>query len=185
MEPKTPDYFSTLLPIITLMIGVILNAGIEYLRDGRVLKREQKARKIRREEAIASNRIEFQRETLLKLQDAINEVGRQTAKLHIHDLKHLKTTGNWQEAVLPPEVDEADRAALSTVSILYVRVQDKDIKALVDEFRTDHNNTLKSVNSVVAEQAFAKMQNTFVRLNEKIGDQILNLDNKIMDLIGD
>ena len=56
---------------------------------------------------------------------------------------------------------------------------------LVDEFRTDANNTLKSVDKLNAEQAFQKMHKTFVLLNEKIGEQLLDLDSTLIGLIRD
>ena len=185
IPPHTIDYFTTLLPIFTLILGIFLTSAFEYFREGRTSKREQKVRKVKREESIVSNRIEFQRETLLKLQEAINEMGRQTSKLHIFDLDHLRKGGKWQDPILPPDVDEAQRAAVSLVSLLYVRLHDKNIKMLVDEFRTDANNTLKSVDKLNAEQAFQKMHKTFVLLNEKIGEQLLDLDSTLIGLIRD
>lgn len=185
MEPKTPDYFTILLPVVTLMLGVILNAAIEYVRDGRTSKREQKARAVRREEEIAAKRIEFQRETLLELQNAVNEMGRQTAKLHIHDLQHFRNEGTWQEANLPHDIDEAQRAAVSWLSVLYVRVLDREVKLLIDRFRSDTDGTLKNSDALGSAKAFENMQTTFIHLNAKIGENLLNLDNALMNLVKD
>lgn len=92
--------------------------------------------KARSEERLQRFR-DFQRETLLELQTALNEVARTTFLVHLEDTKSYVSSQEWGTGQVPPKLDEECLVARTRVMIFAERVADeavrKTVKALMEE----------------------------------------------------
>lgn len=79
---------------------------------------------------------EFQRVTLLGLQEAIHDSLRLSARAHHEDVMNFRRTGAWARQLLSEEVNEGLRLARRKVAVLNERVSDDslraDVKSLID-----------------------------------------------------
>jgi len=83
---------------------------------------------------IARRRSDFQRETLLELQDVLNEVTHLTVTLTEERIDKARITSEgWASAFASEEVQEAHRAAYRRGYILLSRVQDDRLRELGSE----------------------------------------------------
>src|SRR4051794_25780939 len=103
-------------PVITLIIGAILKGIFDLVADYRRAHREREARREHRDEAISFRRAEFQRTTLLELQENVAILMRFAAQAHHHDVMAYRQSGKWQRALLSPELNEGSRKAQATCS---------------------------------------------------------------------
>jgi hypothetical protein len=74
---------------------------------------------------------EFQRKTLLELQEAIHDTLRLSTRAHMEDFQVHRQTGEWGRALLSPELNEALRLARRQVAILVERVNDETLREAV------------------------------------------------------
>ncbi len=80
---------------MTLVVGYCLRLATEILSDARLVRREREARAAARETAHTDRRDDFQRGTLLELQDALLDFTRLSFELHQEDRSNFKSSGKW------------------------------------------------------------------------------------------
>jgi hypothetical protein len=90
---------------------------------------------------------EFQRETLLALQEAIHDALRLNARAHFEDVASFRKTGRWGRELLSDEVNDGLILSRRKVAILIERVVDASL-------RTD----VKSLMRVAAKGGFAQSE---------------------------
>lgn len=117
--------------LIGTLVGALASAGTTWIstRSSYRIQREKQ------EDDRAERAKEFQRDTLLALQEAIHDTLRLGARAHIEDCKQFRQTGEWVRGVLSAELDEDIRLSRRKVAILIERIADdslrSDIKLLV------------------------------------------------------
>lgn len=72
---------------------------------------------------------EFQRETLLALQEALHDALRLNARAHHEDVVAFKNTGHWGRGLLSDEVSDGLLLSRRMVAILIERVTDASLRA--------------------------------------------------------
>lgn len=167
----------TWFPVITLIIGALLKGTFDALTDRRIEKRERAARRERRLDEIQLRRANFQRATLLELQEAISQLARFTGKSHHLDVVAHRKTGKWQKQYLPEDLGEGLLVANTNVSRLRVRVRDEEIRRLAESFSKNCADIAVSGGEAVAEKTLRQMGSVLVELHERIGLVLRNLDD--------
>jgi hypothetical protein len=124
------------LPLLTFVLGFGSSLAAEWLRDARVTRRERVARQEMGMLQQAERRAEFQRETLLNLQEALDSYVRSAFRAWHHDIMARRSGEPWHETPLPSELDEALREANVRTMILAARVEDERLRELVKEIKT-------------------------------------------------
>lgn len=78
---------------------------------------------------------EFQRGTLLELQEAIHDTLRLCSRAHFEDVENFRRTGEWGREKLSEEVNEGVRLSRRRVAILVDRISNEslrtDVKSLM------------------------------------------------------
>jgi len=97
--------------------------GIEWLR-GQLERRQRKRER----------RDDFQRETLLALQDALYEIVKLTVDSGLHRKKTLESTGAWKGVAMPADYWTGIREATLRLPRLIVRVDDDDVRRHANSF---------------------------------------------------
>jgi hypothetical protein len=113
--------------------GYWLSGRNDEARDNRALEREQKARREDRVDRLQEQRREWQRQTLLDLQDELQKLARATGKILIQDRTTVREKGG---VFLLPEGLGGDESLAATVAVrkLAARVLDDGLRARVGDF---------------------------------------------------
>jgi len=168
---------TSFVPALSAFGGFLLAALAEYLRDRRTREREREARADARRLQLFQRRSEFQRETLLNLQDAVFALSRAGGRVHHLDEMEFRKTGVWGGNHLPEDLNEEARLAAVKVSAFMVRVRDENVRELTKTFR-DHATRLGVCRSrEEGRQAAEAMGETIPLLHERIGLVLRKLDD--------
>ena len=87
---NAPDAVSSAVgwcPVFTLLLGYAISSLSEYLQHHRTLEREREARREVRRDKLGEQRNSFQRETIIKLQDAVMSMMQTSAEMHHEDME--------------------------------------------------------------------------------------------------
>jgi hypothetical protein len=122
--------------VTTLLNGVggyWLSGRNDEARDIRTLQREQTARKEERDDRLQEQRHEWQRQTLLDLQDELQKLARATGKILHQDLLTVREKGG---VFLLPDALGGDEFLAATVAVqkLRERVLPDELRARVGDF---------------------------------------------------
>jgi hypothetical protein len=145
------DLAQSVVPSVTLVIGAVLGFGADALRDRRLVGRNRQAQVHEREQQAAAAQLErerdeavavrardrerdqFQRETLIELQDWFAKCARCTSKMHVHDEHVFRDTGRWARDPVEEDLSNAESEARANVLRLVVRVENDQVRAAVGE----------------------------------------------------
>jgi hypothetical protein len=171
--------FESWFPVVAILAGFLASSAIEFLRDRRTLKREREAREATRRETRADRRANFQRQTLLELQDSLLELGRTNGQIHHLDTRAYKQTGDWRTQLVPEDLDEKNRSANARTAVLTSRVHDASVRKMVQEFKENANFETMGRDPESASDAHNLGIRLFVKINERIGELLRKIDDEV------
>ena len=155
-----------LLPIVTLLLGFVSAALLEYWKDKRLDARERARLATQREEEIALRRDAFQRDALLNLQQALFDYVSGKVELHKAAIEALRAGAHQMTA----EVDHALLSAEQRMKLYKVRILDDDVSNLIDELLIDSADNYRLAKD--EREASAALEGTdlvFGEANDRIG----------------
>jgi hypothetical protein len=164
-------------PVVTLIIGAVLKAIFDALTDRRAARREREARQEQRRDAFHLRLIEFQRSTLLELQEVASQLARFTGQAQHQDEMAYRASGTWGKQPLTDEVDQGFLKAQTDINRLRVRVRDPNIRQLAQQFFEACVEVSISKTKADSERAFHQVSTTLIELHEHIGATLSNLDS--------
>ncbi|QKC91025.1 hypothetical protein EB230_23415 [Mesorhizobium sp. NZP2234] len=164
-------------PIITLGVGAGITALSQKISDTRQLTREREARREQRRETISLRRVEFQRATLLELQERLLDLGRMVTRAQLEDFRALETSGKWRLGKLSEEVNEGCRLAQASVTRLLERVRDDQVRALASSFSEICVSVTLARSKADSDSYYNKMLHTSGELNARLGVVLRSLDD--------
>ena len=115
-------------PVATFVGGAALKTLSDALTHWWTLKRERESRREQRLDAIRLKRVEFQRATLLELQEVVQRRSRLTAQEIFQDIVAHKNGGAWKKQLLTEEVNDGHLQARANLERLRVRVRNEAIR---------------------------------------------------------
>jgi hypothetical protein len=118
---------------VTTVLGYWLSGRHDEARDKRALEREQIARKEDRNDRLQEQRHEWQRQTLLDLQDELQKLARATGKILHHDLMTVREKGGVFQ-LGDAALNDDYLAATVAVQKLCARVLDDGLRGCVRDF---------------------------------------------------
>ncbi|MDQ6884005.1 MAG: hypothetical protein M3077_07180 [Candidatus Dormibacteraeota bacterium] len=142
-----------------LAAGYLIKVADDYFREGRTTKREQDAHTAERERIRRDRRDEFERDTLLKLQEALVELNRETV-------------------LVDGTLDSRDRwiAARGNVTTLRVRVLDDKLRQFVNKFEGVTQEMIEAPpladdeSKKRSDDLHEKRLDGFANVNERLGE---------------
>lgn len=167
------------LPLATLVIGLVSKPVSDWLDSRRIREREREARREKRRDEVFERRNVFQRETLLKLQDAIAEGLKEASTIWSYRLARLKVAGDGSNVDLPAHLTKPRDDALLHVNVLYVRVRDETARALVEQFIVSMATAEKVSERDDLEKAIGSCFAAQTSVNQHIGHLLRELDDHI------
>src|SRR5216683_6755018 len=88
-------------PVFTLIVGYAVGYGTLLIQHWLSVKRDREARNEARRDQLGERRASFQRQTLLDLQQAVQDLGRTSGAIHHQDMQDFKKNGKWQNKIFP------------------------------------------------------------------------------------
>jgi hypothetical protein len=174
--PAWLPILTALLPILTLILGFVTASITEWFRDGRAIRREREAREDTSRAQRFERRTNFQRETLLNLQDSVAKLARVTGKMHHFDLMEYRKTGK-RGSLFPDEFSDESQKANVSITLLTSRVRDDGIRKLAEMFREAANWVPLCPSEEDAKAAVGKMAETLDALYKRTGEALRKLDD--------
>jgi hypothetical protein len=169
---------------LTVVLGFVVKSVSDWIEHKRTLEREQETRSALRRDHLAERRVTFQRQTLLELQEAVQDLARSTGESHVQDERAYKETGKWQKQLLGEELAEKLLVANRRVLLLAVRVRDETLRNTVNEFRklTTELETFdrKVPDAQLREASFAALKEAvpvLEQFHERVGEILRTLDD--------
>jgi len=164
-------------PVFTALLGFVTAGISEWFRDRRALGREREAREATRRVQLSERRANFQRETLLNLQDAIVKLSRAAGRMHHLDEMEYRKTGKWGGHLFPDDLDDDAHHANVTSMVLTSRVRDERIRELAETFRSYANMVGISQTEQAEKEAVRRAIELLQPLHERIGEVLRKLDD--------
>nr|WP_309502099.1 hypothetical protein [uncultured Roseovarius sp.] len=111
-------------PVVTLVIGFILNSIFAHFTESNRWKRERKARLA-----------DFEGETVLELQNVVNELVRSMFRILVSDLRDIDNCRElgWGSGSIDPDLNDNVAADVRRARLLISRVSDVEVRELAEK----------------------------------------------------
>lgn len=154
-------------PVLTLVLGFLLK-----LLSDRFQHREN------RRDVLATQRRNFQRETLIGLQEAVVESMSAAARAFNEDEIEYEKCGRWRRSPLSKELNEPFFAAMRRTALLLERVHNAGLRRLVTMFHNHGAEQIQCVSRETCKDIITKMGVEFALIQERIGELLRTLDDE-------
>jgi hypothetical protein len=163
------------LPLLTLAAGYAGSLLTESIRDRRTRERDDRLAELARRQAREDKQAEFQRGTLLELQDALSRLIRTTAEIDHHDTMVERQTGKWRSTQVAEDVNQRNFKARVDTTTLAVRVADDELRGLVDEILSETADSATARTREDAAYALNQAVDVFGIANGRLGEVLRGL----------
>lgn len=171
-------------PIVTLLAGAGVTAILQKLSDDRSASRDREARRAQRVEERRLRHIDFQRATLLALQECSSALIRAAARVNLEDETGLRQSGRWRNRKIAGDIDEAFRASLAELALLRARLDDDSARNLSDALAGACTATALATDGTAARRHLNLGADLHGRLNDRVGEMLRHLGTAEDELIG-
>lgn len=168
---------ATWFPVVTLVFGYVLSVISDSFKDRRTLQREREARKATRRAQMYERRVTFQRQTLLDLQDALNDLARAVGAIHLEDERTYHQIREWNKMPHTQDASENCRLAFRRMSTFRVRVHDDTVRELAQKFQNYSSDVTTGDDRNMAFAALSGAFKVAEELNERIGEILRRIDD--------
>jgi hypothetical protein len=169
---------AALIPIATLLLGYGVKALEDWLQHRRGREREREARDAMRHAQLFERRVTFQRQTLLDLQEVLQQLARAVGSAHHEDVLSHRATGVWGKAPLSQEVDQSEFHAQTRTNMLAVRVRDDQVRDMALKLKAIATAVALARSKTDSDRALAQMIGVFAEVNQRIGELLRTLDDE-------
>jgi hypothetical protein len=160
----------------SVLAGGFLTIASGWFADRRLTARERGRRCEERNERLATRRDEFQRETLLALQEASQKLLRTTGAMYHQDVMEFRKSGRWQRQAFRDGRSEEYLHQNTDTMLLGSRVADNETRALANELRRLASLVTLSEDEREAQVRLTSAAETQEALIYRIGELVRALD---------
>ncbi|HZU33925.1 MAG TPA: hypothetical protein VFB79_22620 [Candidatus Angelobacter sp.] len=168
--------FNTWFPVLTLMAGYTMKLVEDRLTHQRTMQRERESRRDSRRIQLAERHADFQRKTLLDLQEALQDLLRACGAIIHADAMKFRETGLWGKAKVEEEISQKQFDSNRKCILLIVRVADDEIRKKAHEFRQAVMTASNSPDEKTANDRMFATVSQIDNLHELIGKQLRTID---------
>jgi hypothetical protein len=165
-------------PVLTFLLGFAAKFVSDFVQRKHELERDRETRRETRRDQLAQQRRSFQRETLLALQESVNDMMRATHEAHHKDEMAFRSTGKWQKQLLSEELNERYSLTVRRTAILGVRVRDSLLRELCEKIRALSAQTIMSPDRDTSNAASNTMIPMFEDIQQRVGALLRTLDDE-------
>jgi hypothetical protein len=147
-------------------VGALASMGTTWLTNSHASKLEDnKNRALRMETAR-----EFQRKTLIELQEATLSLMRLVTKAHLHDRKAFSGGAPWRSILLPEALSNEISDAFRLVTLLTQRVSDEPLRTRLKKYTDDTGKCLYAQDPETATYLWQHLGGDYTSMIESIGE---------------
>jgi hypothetical protein len=171
----TPSW-DALLPLVGVLAGYFGSIVTESRREERKAAHERALRDHDNEIALRARRDEFQRTTLLRLQEILLSLARSSAEVkrqRLRDFKVAERSGEPKEWKKVPRQGDSLKSAQdlqAESTMLCSRVQDDALRELVVDFKENCAECASGDSEEEARIGEERMLEMFIGMNDRIGE---------------
>jgi hypothetical protein len=178
MPPAVQTSVNWFLPIATLLLGYIAKSVTDWIDFRRTSERERNGREESRRDRLLERRADFQRQTLLDLQEAMMRLMRSSAEINHQDVVAFRKTGKWGRQLVGDELSENHRLANASVTTLSVRVRDQSVRDLVRDLQSGSTAMVLCDSEQESTRHLRTSSDAFNNLNGRIGELLRSIDEE-------
>lgn len=177
MPASDSNILDIIIPIATLIIGLLFGMFSDYLKDKRLLEREKEIRDIHFKQESKTRFNQFQRENLIALQEAISKLIRATGKGHHEDTIAYKLSGEWKKNKISEEANIGFLNSQNQISTHYVRLHNSEIRKISKTLKRQCTEVALAESEQIGSLKMMEISKTVENLEEKIGFELRLIDN--------
>lgn len=147
-------------------VGALASIGTTWLTNSNASKLEDDRNKALRMETAR----EFQRKTLIELQEATLSLTRLVTKAHLHDRKAFSGGAHWRDVLLPEALSNDISDAFRLVTLLTQRVSDEPLRLRLKKFTEDAGNCLHAQDPETATYLWQHLGGEYTSMIESLGE---------------
>ena len=167
---------SAWMPVATLVGGYGLKMFQDIVNERRSARHDREKREWEWRRARSERRNEFQRQTLLDLQDVHMDMQRAIGTVYLWDMGAFKRTGKWERTLLPEKDSNAHRLTQVRLAMLCVRAQDETLREMVGRVTRISNAMVFARSGDECERLANEAVDVGTKVNERIGVLVRELD---------
>lgn len=137
---------------------------------------ERRARADITRETAKQKRIEFQRSTLLDLQESMNNLVRNGSQIQLNDMKNSRDAGKWVKIGAPSEISDEGRRLQAKTHMLISRVHDGDIRDKALRIKSYITGITMANDEEQSREALREASVLSNLLNQDVGETLRHLD---------
>ena len=164
----SPDTWGFIGVLIGAFIGASASIITTIISNRNAIKIQSKLEKNKRELLFR----EFQRETLLKIQEKISEGLRVVGKVHIEDVDNFRKTNKWGQGLLDTDLDNKIANIYRELLYLKERIQKEGLRNEIKEVVGLMNSVLYSRSKIESEQGIINLIEKQETLSENVGKEL-------------
>ncbi len=157
---------------VGVVIGGLITGLVSIRLEGIRADKAAALDSAKRQDDRRLGRDNFQRETLLDLQDAANALQRALFLIHMHDVRTSKATGTWGGTPVGEEIAEAENQAHLKIATMRSRIADDEIRALCETLIKAAGTIISTTDEAEADHALHASMQTTTRIQELTGERI-------------
>lgn len=179
--------------LITVIVGTVANFKLAKRRNeferGLAQKRydldkelaeqklndERAARAATREENARFKHAEFQRTTLLELQEATHALLRVSSQIQLHDIQRSRDAGEWTKEAAPEEVSNEGRRLQAKTHLLASRAYDGAIRSKIIQIKRFCTGLTTARTEKESREALDNATIIFQSFNDEVGETLRNM----------
>jgi hypothetical protein len=161
---------------MTAFGGYVSGFLVEWFRDARAHNREREAKATARSEARTDRRRDFQRQSLLDLQDAICEMVADVRQVYVEEAAQVLGGREWSMVAASVETSTKAMNSRDRVIKLRARIRDDQTHKLTGDVLVAIACLLASTSDEVAKTTLGKVENNLRIACERIGATIKTFD---------
>jgi hypothetical protein len=153
-------------PVASALVGFLFGQANFWITT-RVARRQRNE----------DRRRDFQRATLIELQEIMFEIQREASAIPQFHETAWRTNGHvWMKGVVPAEQDEKWREGRARATVLVARLTDAELKADVEDVRLKSGSAVTTPERDKAYEFQKETKVAFEKLNKRIGHLLAEVD---------
>jgi hypothetical protein len=167
---------SWLVPTMTAFGGYVSGLLVEWFRDARAYSREREAKATARSESRTDRRRDFQRQSLLDLQDAICEMVADVRQVYLEEAAQMLGGREWSKVAASVETSTKTMNSRDRVIKLRARIRDDQTHKLTGDVLVAIARLLAATSDEVAKKTLSEVEDSLRIACERIGATLRTFD---------
>lgn len=127
--------FNSFASILPSLLGTLIGGGVTLIATRMTISHQNELEEKKRRIALENDWRLYQRENLIRLQEAVQHSIRATWKSYSQMLKHADAGTKWSEWIVDSDVDENQRQYLEEILLLSARLPETELNDAMALYR--------------------------------------------------